>query len=117
MSNITYFDLDAVVPDQVIVKLKGVEHPLKPVSVDDFVQNTKMLQAIEGDGAEDFEATMAHTKDLLSRAFPTMTPAIIGSMSMLQMNKLIEFAHGINGQKAAEVSAAAVAAENPPKAG
>jgi hypothetical protein len=116
MADITYFDLDAVVPDEVVIKLGGKEYPLKPVSVDDFIKNSKMLQAIEG-AASDLEATLAHTIDLLTRAFPTMSEAIIRKMSMLQMNKLVELAHGMNGQKAAEASAAAVATENPSTAG
>jgi hypothetical protein len=116
MADITYFDLDAVVPDEVVIKLGGKQYALKPVSVDDFIKNSKMLQAIDG-AANDLESTLAHTVDLLTRAFPTMSEKVIRGMSMLQMNKLVELAHGMNGQKASETSAAAAATENPPTAG
>ncbi len=115
--NVTYIDLDAVAEREVVVVIGGQEHKLVPVSVDDFVANTRMiaeLGSLEGDA----EKTLKLTKDLLVQAFPTMTIDQIGKMSMTQMNKLVELAHGANGQKAAEASAAeAEATANPPVAG
>ena len=69
-----YLDLDAVVPDtEVIVKLGGVEHKLVPITLEDFVRNTKTVQSMNA--TADPDAEMAMVRDMLERAFPSMKPA------------------------------------------
>lgn len=115
--NVRYIDLDAVAQEDVVVRIAGKDHPLVPVSVDNFIANTRMIEKL-GDLTGNAEATLDLTKDLLLQAFPSMTAEQIGKMSMTQMGKLVELAHGANGQKAATDTAAVEAAKaNPPTAG
>jgi hypothetical protein len=111
-----YLDLDAIIPeDEITVKLGGVEHKLVPITLEDFVRNTKAVQAM---GAQvDPEAEMAMVTDMLFRAFPTMTPEITGKLTLIQLNKLLEFAMEHNGAKQVQKEAAAEAKTDPTSAG
>jgi hypothetical protein len=116
--NVTYFDLDAVAQEKVVIKLGGSEYPLVPVTVDSFVANTRLISKLETIDQTDIEAQLQFTKELLKQAFPTMTDAVLGAMTMIQLNKLVDLAHGMNGQKEATAKVEAeVAASNPPIAG
>jgi hypothetical protein len=112
---ISYLDLDAVVPDNdVVVKFGGKEHKLVPITLEDFVKNTKAVQAMGT--STDPDAEMAVIKDMLQRAFPTITPDMTLKFSLLQLNTLLDFAMKHNGSKKVEEAAEADAA-NPPMAG
>lgn len=110
--NTKFLDLDAVdVGPEVVIKLQGVEHKLKPISVEDFIVNTKALQSL---GAEaDFEAEVGMVVDMLTRAFPTMTTDMLKKLPMAALNKMLDFANANNGAAAVKEEAKAEAAANP----
>ena len=112
----TYLDLDAVVADnEVVVKLGGVEHKLVPITLEDFVRNTKIVQDMGV--TTDPETEMKLVTDMLFRAFPTMTPEITNKLTLIQLNTLMEFAQKHNGTKKVEKEAGDDAAAHPAQAG
>jgi hypothetical protein len=114
--NTRYLDLDAVLPDtEVVVKLKGVEHKLVPITLADFVKNTKAVQNMAA--SADPEAEMAMVTDMLFRAFPSMTADITDGLTLIQLNRLLDFALANNGARKVEQEASKDAAENPTAAG
>ena len=60
---------------------------------------------------------MAMVTDMLSRAFPTMTPDMTAKLTLVQLNKLLDFAMEHNGARKVEKEAGEEAAANPPQAG
>ena len=112
----TYLDLDAVVPDNdVVVKLGGIEHTLVPITLEDFVRNTKAVQVMNA--SEDPDAEMGIVTDMLFRAFPSMTPEITNKLTLIQLNKLLDFAMEHNGAKRVQTEAGEDAAADPKAAG
>jgi hypothetical protein len=111
-----YLDLDAVVPNSdVTVKLGGIEHKLVPITLEDFVRNTKAVQDMGT--LVDAEAEMNVVRDMLSRAFPTMTVQITNKLTLIQLNTLLEFAMKHNGAKTVEKEAGEDAKAHPVQAG
>ncbi|MCP1540058.1 hypothetical protein [Methylorubrum extorquens] len=113
-SQTNLIDLDAVdnFPD-VTVLLGGKEHKLVPVSVDDFVKNTKLLAALGKGG--DLEAEVKGLKEIIVRAFPTMDIELLGKVPLVNLNKLVGVAQGHDGtnQVQGEAEAQAVAEGKP----
>src|SRR5665213_4517497 len=107
-----YLDLDAILPDNdVVVRLGGVEHKLVPISLEDFVKNTKAVQNMNA--SVDPTDEMALVCDMLFRAFPTMTPEIANKLTLIQLNALMDFAMEQNGGKKVQKEAAEEAAADP----
>ena len=112
----TYLDLDAVVPvDSIEIKFGGVIHKLVPITLEDFVRNTKAVQEM---GTQvDPQKEMEMVTDMLFRAFPTMTPELVKTLTLIQLNKLLDFAMEHNGARKVEKEAGEEAAADPPQAG
>lgn len=92
-----YLDLDSLVGEiEFVVKLNGHEHRLKEASVGDFIANTKQLQAMDGKLTVEDELTQLMA--MILRSFPTMKQADLTSLTVVQLNKLVETAFEINGQ-------------------
>lgn len=113
-----YLDLDAVQADvQLTVKLGGIEHELVPVSVGDFVKNTKMIQQLEA-ASDDPEKHLTIIMDMLKSAFPTMTTEILNKLTLKQLEALRNVAFNNNGSQEVTQNAAKDAqAANPQAAG
>jgi hypothetical protein len=94
----TFLDLDTVdqFPD-VVAKLGGKEHRLVPVTVDDFVANTKLLQTLGKTG--DFEEEISGLIKIILRAFPTMTEDMLRKLPLVNLNKLMGIAQDHDGTK------------------
>ena len=123
-------DLDAVHTDlsDVGIKLAGAIHKLKPLSVLDYIENTKLMQRLRleaGDMEKEFEATI----EIVARSFPTIQADDLRKLTFIQLNKLVAFARQANGETAideavqaptpAEAPAgevASIGSENPPAA-
>ena len=114
-NTVKYLDLDAVKQAEVVVKLNGKSHKLKPVSVSDFVENTKLIASL-GPNA-DLETEMATIIKMLLRSFPTMVETDLTNLSFDQLNKLLEFAKEFGGQKSVEDEITKESAGNPQTAG
>lgn len=112
MSSTNLIDLDAIdnFPD-LVVKLAGKEHKLVPVSVDDFVANTKLLASLGKDG--DLEKEVEGLKSIILRAFPTMDRDDLGRVPLVNLNKLVGVAQGNDGTNAVKEE---VEAEGKPEA-
>jgi hypothetical protein len=97
-SNPNYLDLDLVKPDvDFVFKYKGKEHSLKQATVADFIQNTKKLQKMDikpGDVEAEYDALI----EMICRSFPTFTPDDAKTMTLSQLNALLERAFALNGQ-------------------
>jgi hypothetical protein len=112
-----FIDLDAIdnFPD-VTVQLGGKKHKLVPVSVDDFVANTKLLAALGKAG--DIEQEVEGLKQIILRAFPTMTIEMLGKVPLVNLNKLVGVAQDHDGSNDVKKEAAEqAAAEGKPEAG
>lgn len=107
-------DLDALVQEQIIVRLNGRDHELRPVTLKDFAENAKDIETMGK--APSLEEEIKITKRMLARAFPTMTETDFDGLNMAQMQAVIDYAHSNNGQNAGQVTAAEEAQANPPPA-
>lgn len=117
--SINYLDLDAIAPDvELVVKLGGKEHRMRPLSVEDFVKNIKDQSALAASNS-DVEAEIDLVIKMLIRAFPTMKGEDLKKVELNKLWKLLEFARDNNGAKTAEgdIKAEQEQAENPQTAG
>lgn len=113
--NLVYLDLDTVVPhDEIVVRLGGIDHPLVPITLEDFVKNTKTVQDLGV--ITDPESEMKLVKSMLFRAFPSMTDEIVNKLTLIQLNRLLDFAMEHNGAKKVEQEAGAEAKSDPKQA-
>lgn len=111
-----YLDLDAVDLDaDVTINWKGVKHKLSPITVEQFIQNTKKLQEIGGKPnlEQEFEIVLV----MVHNAFPTIPMADLKTIELVKLNKILEFAREYNGEQIVKADQEADAAANPPKAG
>lgn len=107
-------DLDELVKDEFVVKLNGREHKLHQVTLGTFLENIKDIEKIGKSASIEDEISL--TRKMLQRAFPTMETADLDGLTVIQMNKILDFAYENNGQKAGEKKAEEGASQNPPPA-
>ncbi len=106
MAQPKYLDLDALEPAvDLTVKLNGVEHKLKQLSVQDFIQNTSDMQALGGNVSLSEEVALV--VKMLTRAFPTMQADDLMNIELAKLWKLLDFALQNNGTNDAAKDAAA----------
>lgn len=101
-----YLDLDEVVADipTVTISFAGAEHVLKLLSVRDWILNVKAQQEAKlGDDLAQFEATCQQ----IARSFPTMDIEKIRDLTMVQLDRLLDFIRGFNGTKTLDEGVAA----------
>lgn len=111
-SNPTYLDLDAIAPTvECVVKLGGTEHKLQPMSLENFIKTTEILNSIpaEPSARDEFENTIK----LLQIAFPTMTASMLRGLTHDQLGAILAFAQENNGAKKALQSLEEATEENP----
>jgi hypothetical protein len=114
--NPIYLNLDEVVPDkEVVVMLGGVEHKLAPITLEDFVLNTRIVQNAEASVNPEKESEFV--RDMLTRCFPTMTKEMIGKLTFAQLDALFKFAMEHNGASKVQQEATAEAGADPTTAG
>src|SRR6202007_1538614 len=97
-TNTSFLDLDSIVPPEVVVKLGGKEHKLSPITVEDFIANTKAIQDY-AKGEQNLEGELELIIDMLLRAFPTMDREMLKKLSQPQLDALGAFAQQHNGSK------------------
>jgi hypothetical protein len=112
-TNTVYLDLDTVVPEmEIVVKLDKKSHPLMPISVEDFVKNIQTLEKL-GTGQLDAATEKGLIVDMLVQVLPSIGTERLNKLSMLQLNKLIDFTREHSGEKKVE-AAATVVSKDPP---
>lgn len=112
MSQPKYINLDAVeTATAVIVKLKGKEHPLKEVTVQDYIDNLKKITAISRASSpeEEFEVVLS----LLLEAYPTMVREDLSGLTLAQLRTLSDETRAASGEAQTDREAKAAAPENP----
>lgn len=116
MAETQFIDLDAVdLPNTLVVKLGGKKHPLVPVTVGNFVANTKLLQSL-GKSDGNLEAEVDMVIEIIMRAFPSMEKSMLQNMPLVNLNKLMGIAQSSDGTEAVKKEAEKDAKANPPAA-
>lgn len=115
MSKVTYVDLDALVPDTLVLKFKGVEYALAPVTLADFLKNLSVMQT--AGKTDDPKKAISLMRDILERAFPTAPKAMFEDMTLAQLNHLVQKVREFNGEARVEGEMEQAATGNPPTAG
>jgi hypothetical protein len=87
-------ELETGTPEKVL-KLKGKEHPLKPLSVRDFIDQSKEAKKLINE--TDASVHVEHLVKLVKGVFPTLTDEDLNDLSMEQLNKILDFARADNG--------------------
>lgn len=104
-----FLDLDALTEStEKVVKIKGKEHILKPVTVGQFIENAKIVERLGTNPKfeDEFEAIVK----MLLRAFPSMSRVDLEDLPIEHLNAVLEFARDNDGTRASEGE---VAAANP----
>lgn len=71
-------------------------HRMKPASVQDFIDNTEIMQEL---GTEfDLKTEIKVLNDMLSKSFPTVPEGEFLKLEMAQMNELLDNVRKINGE-------------------
>lgn len=117
-SNVTYIDLDAVKPEVALeVGLDGQKHALKPITVEEFIANLRLMEQMGATGSIEKETEIL--VEMLSRAFPTIGKERLWKLTVSQLNELLALAKRFNGQDRVsddvKAELAAQGSENPPK--
>jgi hypothetical protein len=114
-TQIKFLDLDEVKPAiDLTVRLGGVDHKLKPISVEDFVANTQDQRKLSS--ASSLEEEVDVVLRMLVRSFPTMNIEDLRKVDLAKLWKLLEFANETNGSKEIEAETKE-SGENPQTAG
>lgn len=95
-----FLDLDALSDTtEKVVKLKGKEHRLRPVTVGQFIENAKIVQSLGTNPKfeDEFEAIVK----MLLKAFPTLERRDLEDLPIEHLNKILEFARDYDGTNAA----------------
>lgn len=114
-TNPNYLDLDAVKPDEVIVNFQGKRHQLEPISLGDWIANTKAIKrlaATAGDPEKEVEILI----EMVGRSLPTMKDDL-PKLKLPQLKALQDFAMKHAGQVEGDKEAAAEAESRPQTAG
>lgn len=92
-----FLDLDATDPEapEIVIKLKGVEHHLVPLTVDGFIANTRAMNKLTAQ--TNMEAEVDLVCEMLIRSFPTMTREMLGAIPLEKLKALMDFANENNG--------------------
>lgn len=106
----TFIDLDAVVAEETFgVTLDGVSHSLVLASVDDFLENTKLINSMTAETP--FEEQVNITIGMLARSFPSIGEARLRKLTFPQLKKINDFARSAGGEKATPATTGEAPAE------
>lgn len=93
------FNLDALpTREERVLVFKGVSHAMVPMSVGDFIENTKLMQDLRGGSENNAVMGLAGEfqviVDMVSRVFPTVDQSDLLTLTFEQLNALLAFARG-----------------------
>lgn len=94
-------------PPLMVLEIEGVKHPLKPATVETFLENMKDLEelGIDASPAKEIEVAVR----IFSRAFPSIGQEVIRALPIETIQELSKLAREVSGEVATE--------EKPPEAG
>lgn len=119
--NTQYIDLDLCLEKtpRVVFKLDGEEHEVKEMTVEDWIEVTKEIEAMPAEASTEQE--LSALQSMVHRRLPSISHDRLMKLTMYQLGVILEFARQNNGEEAAETEMAAaqdtareVAASNPP---
>ncbi|WP_342234652.1 hypothetical protein [Inquilinus sp. OTU3971] len=105
MASQTFLDLDEVptaTPEKVL-KLKGVSHPMKVLTVGEFIDQAKLTREIKKDAAGTFEFLV----EAVATSFPSLGVEGARKLTMPQLNAILGFVRDGDDDGAAEGNAEA----------
>lgn len=104
-------NLDSLVKVDKSVKLKGVEHNVCEMSVDDFIvanQEAKRIAALKDapDSEDKSVQELNSSIKLLNRVLPSIAEAELRGLTFSQLNALMDFVNGILEEEAGQAPVA-----------
>lgn len=83
-----------------VIQVDGVEHVMRPLSVEEFVENMKELEAIQKGGVEiDPSEAFERSLTMILRAFPTLSEDRVRKMNVTQVDAIFAFVQGENDEE------------------
>lgn len=113
MTEPLFIDLDAIEVQEVTIGLNGKKHPVRQITLEDWIANTKESQRLKG-AEPDLETESDVIISMIARSIPTLSKEELRGIPLSKLNRLLEFTNGANGSERASQEAKAVAVENPP---
>lgn len=110
-----FLDLDAISsPVDFTIKFKGVEHPVKETTVEDFIETQRLIDShpMTGTIAGELELMIK----LIKRVVPTIPEEELRGLTFTQLSAIRDFVLTANGEKAETAPAGEGAEGNEPKA-
>lgn len=105
-----FLDLDAVAEEtKYSFKLDGVTHELKITTVDDFIENTRLIESLGTSATMDDEIKVI--VKILCRLLPSLNEERLRKLTLPQLRKLNEWARGAGGEKTETAPAAEAPSE------
>ncbi len=97
-----FLNLDEIISegDEVSFKLNGKSHRMTEATVQDFVNNTRLLQNLGVDG--DIEKETQTIVKVIKSSFPTVNEDDLMQLKMKQLSSLMEFMRQHNGEQEVE---------------
>lgn len=103
-------NLDELATENKVVVLDGKDHPMRELTVQEFINKAREAGALNAKLLADDEATveakMAAVVGMVDEAFPTVTAERLGKLTLAQLNAILAFAFATPAQIEAEVAAA-----------
>lgn len=84
-----YLDLDALVTDDITVRMNGTDHKYKQMSVEDFIWAQKKVDSLEKEQTENEQVDMMI--QIIQRSFPTIGQTDLLKLSMDKLMALVDF--------------------------
>lgn len=75
-----------------VLRVNGVDHKVREMSVEDFIETTVAAERLEGE--ESIVKQLEATFDLILRAVPTIDRAVLKDMTLDQLQAMTAFIRG-----------------------
>ena len=93
-----------------VLSIRGEQYEMQPMSVSDFIDYTSKVQAQEVKGKKKGKAEpdksiieiMESLIEMITKSFPTLPEEIVRTLTLEQLNAIIEFARGDSDLKEGE---------------
>jgi hypothetical protein len=105
-------NLDELATEEKVIKLDGIVHPMREMTVQEFINKAKAARGLGDQPAEapkDIDAQIEAVIGMIDDAFPSIGKERLGRLSLPQLNAILEFALAPPEKIAAEVEAAQAA--------
>lgn len=82
-------------PD-VVLDIDGVKHPMRPATVESFIENVKLIEALGTNASvvQEMEAMIT----IITRSFPSLTAEDVRGWPLEYLQSISDLARGQNGE-------------------